>query len=455
MIRRLSLTARLTALYALVSAAMLLGVALLVSTAVERHFVELDEETLQDKIDLVRGIVGSARTPTELQDRLDDALHNHPGLYVRLDDRQGQVWYGTAPFPTSALASAPGAGQTLRWKDGAAALQGLAADIRDSGWTARPLRILAAVDTSHHALFMAQLHRWLGVYVVLAALVSGALGWWAARVGLAPLRAMKARAQQVTAHKLDQRLSVEAVPVELADLAASLDDMLARLQQDFQRLTEFSSDLAHEWRTPINNLLTQTQVTLSHERDSAAYREVLASNAEELQRLSRMVADMLLLAKAEHGLMLPSWEPIDLAREVNALFDFYDAVAEDKGLSLQLMGSATVQGDRLMLQRAISNLLSNALRHASTPSTVEVRLHQADGHSRLSVRNQGTTIDPDVLPRLFDRFYRADKARTHWPSDGAGLGLSITQAIAKAHGGGVTAESMDGVTTFTLELPAP
>ncbi len=116
---------------------------------------------------------------------------------------------------------------------------------------------------------------------------------------------MKARAQAVTAHKLDQRMPAQAVPVEMADLAHSLNEMLERLQRDFQRLSEFSSDLAHELRTPISNLLTQTQVALAQPRDAAAYREILASNAEEFQRLARMVSDMLLLAKAEHGLLLP------------------------------------------------------------------------------------------------------------------------------------------------------
>ncbi len=174
---------------------------------------------------------------------------------------------------------------------------------------------------------------------------------------------MASRASGVTANKLDARMPVAAVPLEMADLAATLNAMLARLQDDFRRLSEFSSDLAHELRTPITNLMTQTHVVLSQPREAAKYREVLVSNAEELQLLGRMVSDMLYLAKMEHGITLPSEEAISVADEVQALFDFYEALAEDKGVSLQLRGQAKIAGDRLMLRRALSNLLSNALRY--------------------------------------------------------------------------------------------
>jgi two-component system, OmpR family, heavy metal sensor histidine kinase CusS len=292
------------------------------------------------------------------------------------------------------------------------------------------------------------------MYVALAALLSGMLGWWVARTGLAPLRAMKTRAQAVTAHKLDERMPAEAVPIEMADLAESLNDMLARLQKDFQRLSEFSSDLAHELRTPISNLMTQTQVVLTQPRNADTYRDILASNAEEFQRLARMVSDMLLLAKAEHGLLLPSAEDISLAAEAQALFDFYEALADEKGVSLNLTGEGYVKGDRLMLRRAISNLLSNALRYTPMQGQVRVEIGTTGALVSLSVENTGAEISPELLPRLFDRFFRADKSRAHPDSDGAGLGLSITRAIVQAHGGVAAVSSFDGKTRFTLSFPA-
>jgi two-component system heavy metal sensor histidine kinase CusS len=264
---------------------------------------------------------------------------------------------------------------------------------------------------------------------------------------------MKERALNVTAHKLDQRMPVEAVPVEMADLAESLNTMLERLETDFAKLMDFSSDLAHELRTPISNLLTQTQFSLSHPRDASVYRDILASNAEEFQRLARMVSDMLFLAKTDHGIELPHPENIALEDEAVALFDFYDAVAEDKTIRLRLVGAGTITGDRLMVRRALSNLLSNALRHSRPGSDIDVSItHQSDD-TALCVANAGDVIGAADLPRLFDRFYRVDKSRAHPSSEGAGLGLSITKAIMVAHGGSVSVTSTADKTQFCLRFP--
>ncbi len=198
--------------------------------------------------------------------------------------------------------------------------------------------------------------------------------------------------------------------------------------------------------------MTQTQVALSQPRAADDYRQVLESNAEELERMARMIADMLLLAKADNGLVVPNREPVDLAREVQALFDYYEAVADDKSLTLRLDGAANVRADRLMLRRAVANLLSNAIRHATPGTAIEVTLHHGGGDVRLRVRNSGDTIAPEMLERIFDRFFRADPARQRGP-EGAGLGLAITQSIVQAHGGTIRVASADGVTTFTVFLP--
>jgi len=454
---KLSLTARLTALYTLVAALLLLGMASLMAVAVDRHFEELDRDTLQDKIHLVSEIIARADSAADLQNRLDDALRHHPGLFVRVQDGAGALLYASAslsfPADVSEQLSAGPADDILTWTHDGHEYHALAAHAPPHEQLGAGIGIQAAVDTLHHAHFIHSLQLALGAYVLLAAVASGLLGWWAARTGLAPLRTMKARAQAVTANKLDQRMPAEAVPVELADLATSLNEMLERLQGDFQRLSDFSSDLAHELRTPISNLLTQTQVSLSSRRDADAYRDILASNAEELQRLARMVSDMLLLAKAEHGLLLPRTEQIALEDEVGALFDFYEALAEEKEIRLRQSGHASIRGDRLMLRRAISNLLSNALRHTPAGGLVSVEIELLPSTVALHVSNNGTAIPPELLPRLFDRFFRADKARTHPETEGAGLGLAITRAIVQAHGGSASVASTDGETRFTLNFP--
>jgi two-component system heavy metal sensor histidine kinase CusS len=456
MFGQLSLTARLTALYTLVSACVLVGLGFLVSYAVIRHFVELDTDYLKDKIDLVRTIVGDSRSPTIAMTRLDELLTSHRGLLVELRNNAEKV-YGEKGSVLSTLPSSIGAdGRTFDWRVGDQSLRGLRAALRPpASWPGQaadraPLELLIALDTAHHTHFMQSLRRTLALYLIGAILISGLLGWWAARRGLEPLRVIRERTMTVTAQKLDQRMPVEAVPVEFSDLAQGLNDMLGRLQADFSRLQEFSGDLAHELRTPINNLLTQTQVSLAQKRDVSVYQDILASNAEELQRLARMVSDMLFLAKTEHGIELPNRETVSLIDEVRDLFEFYEALAEEKQIVMEADGNAHIVCDRLMIRRAISNLLSNAIRYSPPNGPVRVSVTQGDGQIQLCVHNAGPAIPAADLPRLFDRFYRAEKSRSNPDSEGTGLGLSIIRAIMEAHGGTASVASNDQMTTFCL-----
>jgi two-component system heavy metal sensor histidine kinase CusS len=262
-------------------------------------------------------------------------------------------------------------------------------------------------------------------------------------------------AQGISANRLGERLPPESVPTELADLAISFNDMLERLEGSFRRLSDFSSDLAHELRTPISNLMTETQVAISKARSADQYREVLYSNLEEYERLARMIADMLFLAKADNGLIVPSSEMVDLAAETRELFGFYEAFAEEQGVSLILAGAGSVGGDRLMIRRALSNLLSNAIRHTPRGGTVKVLVGQhSSGDIHLSVDNPGEDIEPEHLPRLFDRFYRIDRSRQK-ASEGAGLGLAITKSIIEAHRGTIRISSAEGTTRFAIAFPAP
>lgn len=266
------------------------------------------------------------------------------------------------------------------------------------------------------------------------------------------MQALRQQAEGITANRLDTRLPAESVPVELADLAHTLNAMLARLEESFHRLSDFSSDLAHELRTPVSNLLTQTHVALSKSRSAEEYREVLASNSEEFERLSRMIADMLFLAKADNLLIVPSREQVDLQAEVESLLEFYDVLAEEKNIRISCHGQALLEGDRLMLRRAIGNVLSNAIRHTPDGGYIHIELEQvADKSVSLSIENSGETIPAEHLPRLFDRFYRADPSR-HREGEGAGLGLAITRSIMRAHGGEVSVASAQGATVFVFRF---
>lgn len=443
--QRLSLTARLSLAYAAVSSALLLGLGLLLSHGINSHFAEMDRHSLHAKAGQLQQMF--LQTPQQAwPQKLPLLLENHEGLSARLW-LNGSLLYQSRGQPWASWQTVQQGGS---WQYAGRDYQSWQQELASP---AGKISLQLVQDDSQHSHFRLAMQQQLLLYTLLAMLLGALLAWAIARRGLAPLHLMKQRAQEVSASALAPRMPVESVPVEMADLAASLNAMLGRLQADFARLNDFSSDLAHELRTPISNLLMQTQVTLSQSRSAADYREVLASNAEELQRLSRMVADMLLLARAENGLALPQRETIQLDEEVAALLAFYEMLAEDKQVSLQQQGQAQVSGDRLMLRRALGNLLSNAVRHAAEGSTVEVRIFQQAGRIHIEVHNDGDTIPASELPRLFDRFYRSDKARRHLAAEGAGLGLAITRAIALAHGGEVSVSSAQGHSCFVLSLP--
>ena len=306
----------------------------------------------------------------------------------------------------------------------------------------------------HQRGFMAVFRKILWLSIASGMLLTGVLAWIAARRGLEPVRHIMALARGISASRLGDRLSLETVPTELSDLASAFNAMLARLEDSFRRLSHFSSDLAHELRTPVGNLVTETEVALSRARSADEYREVLYSNLEEYNRLSRMIGDMLFLAKADNGLVVPRQERVNLEEETRELFAFYDALAEEIGVGLVLDGAGTILGDRLMIRRALSNLLSNALRYTLRGNSVTVTIDRLDsGETRLAIENPGEHIPPEHLPRLFDRFYRVDASR-HKTGEGTGLGLPITKSIVEAHQGTIMASSANGAIRFEIRFPA-
>jgi two-component system, OmpR family, heavy metal sensor histidine kinase CusS len=455
----LSLTWRLTLLFVIASSTVLVGLGMVIAAAVEQHFQEQDMEVLSGKLALTRHTLELLTTADELPHvalMLDNALIGHHGLELLVLTPRREVLYATAGAdftPQMVMDSArlqPNRPST--WTLGARAYRGIATELPSGVSALSPLTVAVATDIAHHQAFMRAFQHTLWGFVAAAAALTGLLGWVAARRGLAPLRAMREQAQVVTAQQLSRRLAATAVPVELAELAHSFNDMLARLEEAFARLSSFSSDIAHELRTPVSNLMTQTQVALSRARSADDYRSILESNAEEFERLARMISDMLLLAKADNGLVLPHRETVHLAKEVRALFDYYEAVADEKGLQLLLEGEADVSADHLMLRRALANLLSNAVRHATPHSSVQVRIDATPDAVCIAIDNTGEAIRSEHLERIFDRFFRVDPSRQR-SSEGTGLGLAITRSIVLAHGGSIGANCSKGITTFTIRLP--
>lgn len=457
--RRKSLTARLTLLFAVVSSSVLLILGLVIAELVERHFEDMDLELLEGKLELIQHAVISARAEGNfdgLPAQLDAALVGHHGLAVGVWSSDGNQLYLSegADFPQKNLPPKQGNPLPRTWEGKEEQhYRGISGLAPTGAEGEAPVAVLLSTSLTHHEHFMQSFRLTMWAVVTLAALLSGLLGWLAARRGLAPLRNITRRASDITANSLDQRIEAGEIPAELAEVVNTLNDMLGRLKESFDRLSDFSSDIAHELRTPVSNLLTQTQVMLSKVRSIDEYQDVLASNAEELERLSRTIADMLFLAKADNHLLVPTQESVDLGAEISSMVEFYEPLIEEKKQQLTLHGNAEVDGDRLMLRRAVSNLLSNAIRHTPEHGFINVALEIEDEKVKVRIENSGDTIPPEHLPRLFDRFYRVDSSRQR-AGEGSGLGLAITKSIALAHNGNVSVSSTEGVTSFSLWLPA-
>lgn len=299
-------------------------------------------------------------------------------------------------------------------------------------------------------------------YAWMLAFVLGtgvALSAWStlliARLAMHPLREIAERVQVITASRLDlPPLSARPWPRELQGLSVEFDEMLTRLRDAFGRLTQFAADLAHALRNPINNLRGNAEVALSRTRTPEEYQQTLGSSLEELDRLSRLIDGLLFIARSEDPRQAIEHTTFPVRRELDAVRDFYEALAAERGVGVHCDGDATLTGDPMLVRRAVGNLLANALKHTTAGDHVALAARpRADGGATIEVRDSGRGIAAVHLPHVFERFYRAEDERTD--SAGSGLGLAIVQSIMRLHGGEASlASAPESGTIVTLEFPA-
>lgn len=455
MIRRLSLTARLGLLFMLALTAALLSAGLAFQHLSRQHFESLDRHVLLEKLHATQGVLGELNDVGELDSvrpQLHALLGAHQELRALLIDADGRVLFAVPEGARLPEALRAESGSLWLWQDGEQLLRGMTSRVPLVG-RAQGLTLLLALDVTHHEAFFAELERWLWIALAVCALLSAGLGWLVARSGLRPLREVTQVAATVSARSLKERIPTLAVPVELRPLVSSFNGMLERLDESFMRLSNFSADIAHELRTPLTQLMTHTEVVLGRARSLEEYQDALYGNLEDLKRMARMIDDMLFLAKADNGLIVPEHRPVALHQLTGQLLDYYRLLGEEAGVELSEEGAGVIDGDAGMLRRALSNLLSNALRYTPSGGCIRVRIDGGEERVRLSVENPGPGIPAEHLGRLFDRFYRADPARREGGGH-AGLGLAITRSIVEAHRGRIRCESADGLTRFELEFPA-
>jgi len=455
--KRVSLTFRLSMMFVCAVVAVLVVAGFTFDAFSRHHFKALDRQAMTEKLESIRQIMdgeaGSA-APSEVVLQLQALLGAHQELSASITTMGGKTFFATSNAVGHPSTSSGDLGNDMwEWTAGGHVYRGMKAQVHLAN-EAEPMTAWLNLDITRHMHFVETLRWWLVIGLAISALISAGLGWLVARSGLKPVAQVTQVAASMSAGSLKERIPMDSVPRELELLVTSFNAMLARLEESFARLSNFSADIAHELRTPISSLRTHTEVILTRKRAPEDYEENLYSNLEDLNRLSSIIDGMLFLAKSDNGLVLPAKGKVELRSVVEKLFEYYQLLADDTGLKLQAYGDGAVYGDVTMLDRVISNLLSNALRYAPPDSTISVKIEPYGRMINLSVVNPGEEIASEHLPRLFDRFYRVDPARREGATNNAGLGLAIVKSLVDVHEGKVGCVSIDGHTTFIISLPA-
>lgn len=279
-------------------------------------------------------------------------------------------------------------------------------------------------------------------------------GWWAAGKSLRPLATMSATAERLSAGNLGERIRVPHSDNELGQLAAALNAMLARLDASFSQQTRFISDAAHELRTPVTVMLTQTQTALRRERPAEEYRQSLEACQRAAGRMRQLIESLLALARLDAGDQPMKRLRFDLARAITDQVELLAPLAAARGITLHSdLASVPMEGDPDYLTLVVANLLTNSIHYNRDGGTVSLSLCQDGKDAVLSVADTGEGMAPETLSRIFDRFYRADQSRS-LPAGRTGLGLAITKSIVEAHRGTISVESTPGKgTAFTVRIP--
>ena len=461
-----TLAFRLTAWYVLAG----LGLVVFVSACL--YFVlvaELEKSTdlfLADKQHVIRTMLRERPDDWDAlreEIELESAARRYQQFYIRLLDER------SAPLLTT-----PGMAEQLDLSQLTAQTQSHSErTIRMRGRTGRQFSVTGAMapvgangvqsDTVQIAIDISQQEQLLALYrrrflvILLGTLAIFPLaGYQIARHGIRPVREMAMTARHISSTNLRERIRAEGYPVELASLASTFNKMLDRLEDSFERISRFSADIAHDLRTPVNNIRGEAEVALARARTIDEYREVLDSCLEETVRLSKLISDLLFLARAESPLTHLRRERVDVTELLGGVQEYYEASAADAGISLTTLSAAQpviADLDRGLMQRAVSNLVSNAVAHTPPGGSVVLEANSDTAMICIQVSDTGVGIPPESLPRVFDRFFRVDTSRAQ-TSGGTGLGLAIVQSIMLLHGGDVQIASQLGQgTRVTLHMP--
>jgi two-component system heavy metal sensor histidine kinase CusS len=460
-VKQRSLTARLAVLFALLSVVLLGTVGAGLYRGLEAQLVLRDDAALVTRVDQIRTLLQDANTMELIRNKprlFENMLGNPEALLVlRFAGEAPLIEVNPGKVPIPDMPPVPPAERltlaAVRHTMDAHDVPFIA--VAASAQTADPkrsLQVIAGRVMSERTQLLASYRDRIVLLVAVGAAIAALAAFSLVRVGLNPLRHLTRQTSNIGIANLNARLVLANGPDELSPLVDAFNAMLDRLAAGFAQMSQLSADMAHDLRTPIANLLGQTEVALGRARSADYYEALLASNFEEFQRLSRMMDNMLFLARSEHPEATIECMQLDVASEFERVTEYFEGLAADRDIRFDMHGTGTVWADPTLLRRALANLVANAVLYADSCTTILLASATDGSATRLSVENTGSPISDSQLPRLFDRFYRADVAR-RGSAQSSGLGLSIVRTIMTLHRGDSTASSTNGKTRFTLSFP--
>lgn len=458
---RLSLTARLSITFVVITVACFSVVGFLLFKAVSRRVYIHDQTNIMLDARHLRRLAEELQSPDDViahKDRLIALVLGDNANGLRVTDRHGRLLIDHVPMeyelvtqpvipddqrivPESIRSWTDRNGDEIRGVTTAATLKN-----GDS------ITIAVARSLADRTALLTKYRSDVALSLLTGLLVAVALSYLLVRRALRPLHTMAESASAITAQRLSTRMPLKDAPTELLALSTSLNEMLARLEQGFARVWQFTVDLAHDLRTPIGNLRGANEVALNRHRSLAEYETLLGSNIEECDRVSRTIESVLFLARAESPQFALQRAVLDTKEELHRIADYFEGLSSEAGVTIVVDASATVHADRDLFRRAVNNLLSNALRYTPSSHAIHLRAVSTEQGVDVSVENPGRGIAPEHLDKLFDRFYRVDRSRSD-SANSTGLGLSIVKSIMELHGGSVSVQSNPQATCFTLHFP--
>jgi two-component system heavy metal sensor histidine kinase CusS len=454
--------------FAVASAAILLVLSYGLYSLVSVQLTRDDQDVLSDAASLLRITLSEQDNSRfllnrQLPEELNAFHYNHYQVRLVSKRNPGYVVFQSSHFPTEVipyLTKLPIARERFLHINREHTFLVLQVEGEMGERNPQPILIQTVLETTARFNTLSHLKQSLTQLVVVGVLLFSMLGLLVVRLGLRPLHHFSLRIQGIKMDSLDSRIQSRDWPQELGPLAEAFNRLMVRLQKDVDQLTRFSGDLAHELRTPITNLRVETEVLLEKARTVEEYRQVLEENLHELERLSQVIERILLLAKVDSPQFSLDMAPIQVAPLAVKLFDFYALLAEEKDIKLSIEGDLVLTADKLLVEQALGNLLSNALKYTPPKGCVWVSAQMEKSPTGepmgvIQVADDGPGISADHLPHIFERFYRVDSSGSQ-VIQGDGLGLAIVKAIMEAHQGWVDVESEPGNgSKFLLRFPMP